>query len=73
MLDELYAPDGYNIGTNCGEAADQTINRCHIHITSRFKGDVTDPVGGGRGVIPDKRSYLSFKGSGETVLNGSKF
>lgn len=58
FLDELYSPDGYNIGTNCGEIAGQTIDHCHIHIIPRFKGDVSDPVGGIRGVIPNKRKYL---------------
>lgn len=57
FLDKLYSPDGYNIGTNCGELAGQTIDHCHIHIIPRFKGDVSDPTGGIRGVIPDKRKY----------------
>lgn len=58
ILDSLYTPEGYNIGTNCGEVAGQTIKHCHIHIIPRYKDDVENPVGGVRGVIPHKRNYL---------------
>lgn len=57
MLDEKYAPDGYNIGLNCGQSAGQTINHAHIHLIPRYKGDMADPRGGVRGVIPEKQSY----------------
>lgn len=57
LLDEQYAPDGYNIGVNVGEAAGQTVMRLHLHLIPRYKGDVTEPRGGVRGVIPDKQSY----------------
>lgn len=56
-LDEHYQPDGYNIGTNCGAAAGQTIFHCHIHLIPRYTGDMEDPRGGVRGVIPEKRRY----------------
>lgn len=54
-LDAKYHPDGYNIGCNCGEIAGQTVNHCHIHIIPRYKGDVANPEGGVRGVIPHKQ------------------
>ena len=57
ILDEKYSPDGYNIGMNCGEAAGQTIPHAHIHVIPRYKGDMNNPRGGVRGVIPDKQSY----------------
>lgn len=57
VLDEKYSPDGYNIGMNCGETAGQTILHAHIHVIPRYRGDMADPRGGVRGVIPDKQSY----------------
>ena len=57
ILDKKFHPDGYNIGANCGEAAGQTVMHCHIHIIPRYKGDMNDPRGGVRGVIPDKQKY----------------
>ena len=57
MLDEQYQPDGYNIGINCGEAAGQTIFHVHVHLIPRYDGDMEDPRGGVRGVIPEKRKY----------------
>lgn len=57
MLDELYHPDGYNVGFNCGEVAGQSIPHCHMHIIPRYKGDVASPKGGIRGVIPSKQNY----------------
>ena len=56
-LDELYKPDGYNIGINEGRAAGRTIDHVHIHIIPRYIGDVENPRGGIRGVIPDKKEY----------------
>lgn len=57
MLDDMYQPDGYNIGINCGEAAGQTIFHVHVHLIPRYNGDMVDPCGGVRGVIPEKRKY----------------
>ena len=56
-LDIEYFPDGYNIGVNCGRAAGQTIPHCHIHIIPRYNDDVENPIGGIRGVIPNKQKY----------------
>jgi diadenosine tetraphosphate (Ap4A) HIT family hydrolase len=57
MLDTKYKPNGYNIGVNCGEASGQTVSHCHIHIIPRYNGDMEDPRGGVRGVIPSKQKY----------------
>ena len=48
---------GFNIGMNIGEDAGQTIFHCHVHIIPRRKGDILNPRGGIRGVIPDKQNY----------------
>ena len=57
LIDERYMPEGYNIGINCGEYSGQTIMHLHIHLIPRYKGDVIDPRGGVRGVIPGKQNY----------------
>jgi len=49
--------DGFNIGMNCGRTAGQTVFHCHIHLIPRRQGDVDDPTGGVRGVIPAKQRY----------------
>ena len=49
---------GFNIGMNIGKDAGQSIMHCHIHLIPRRKGDVKDPRGGVRGVIPSKQKYL---------------
>ena len=56
----LYKPDGFNIGINIGEAAGQTIFHLHIHVIPRYRGDVEDPTGGVRCVIPTKANYLKL-------------
>ncbi|MCL7748775.1 HIT family protein [Halalkalibacter alkaliphilus] len=54
---DQFSPDGFNVGMNCGEAAGQTIFHAHIHVIPRYKGDMANPRGGVRGVIPSKQSY----------------
>ena len=49
---------GYNVGVNIGKDAGQSIMHCHIHLIPRRKGDVDDPKGGVRGVIPSKQKYV---------------
>jgi len=50
-------PDGYNIGVNIGQAAGQTVMHLHLHLIPRFHGDVDDPAGGVRFVIPERGNY----------------
>ena len=57
LLDKKYHPDGYNVGINCGEDGGQTVPHVHIHLIPRYTGDVEDPRGGVRGVIPSKQKY----------------
>lgn len=57
LLDKEFKPDGYNIGVNVGPAAGQSIMHVHIHIIPRYKGDVENPQGGVRHVIPKKAYY----------------
>ncbi len=56
-------PDGYNVGFNSGGAAGQTVPHVHIHVIPRYLGDMSDPRGGVRHVIPDKGNYLASKSS----------
>ena len=57
-LDQELHPDGYNVGFNVGEAAGQTVMHLHLHVIPRFRGDMDDPRGGVRHVIPGKGNYL---------------
>ncbi len=50
-------PDGYNIGINVGEAAGQTVAHLHLHVIPRYRGDMPDPRGGVRWVLPDTAPY----------------
>jgi diadenosine tetraphosphate (Ap4A) HIT family hydrolase len=56
-LQKTYNPDGFNVGININEDAGQTVPHAHIHIIPRYNGDVENPRGGVRGVIPEKMSY----------------
>jgi diadenosine tetraphosphate (Ap4A) HIT family hydrolase len=49
--------EGFNIGVNVGEAAGQTIFHCHLHLIPRRRGDVANPRGGVRHIIPGKGAY----------------
>jgi diadenosine tetraphosphate (Ap4A) HIT family hydrolase len=57
LLTERYRPDGYNLGINVGAAAGQTIGHVHLHVIPRYTGDVLDPRGGVRWVIPQRAMY----------------
>ena len=57
LIDERYEPHAYNVGFNDGEAAGQTITHFHVHVIPRYQGDVLDPRGGVRWVLPDKAAY----------------
>jgi diadenosine tetraphosphate (Ap4A) HIT family hydrolase len=56
-LDQNYNPDGYNVGINCGEVSGQTVPHVHIHVIPRYAGDMENPRGGVRGVIPSRQKY----------------
>ncbi|MCB9615531.1 MAG: HIT family protein [Sandaracinus sp.] len=58
-LDATLRPDGYNVGFNAGEAAGQTVFHLHLHVIPRYRGDVEDPRGGIRHVIPGRGNYLT--------------
>ena len=71
LLDERYQPDGYNIGINVGPAAGQTVMHLHVHVIPRFHGDMDDPRGGVRHVIPWKGNYLDDSdGSSALAIGG---
>lgn len=57
LIGQFHSPDGYNVGINNGAAAGQTVPHVHIHVIPRYDGDVEDPRGGVRWVIPDKAKY----------------
>lgn len=56
-LDHSFQPDGFNIGINDGAAAGQTVQHLHLHLIPRYLGDVPDPRGGVRWVMPGKAKY----------------
>jgi diadenosine tetraphosphate (Ap4A) HIT family hydrolase len=51
------APDGYNLGVNVGPAGGQTVPHAHLHVIPRYRGDVADPRGGIRWIIPQRARY----------------
>ena len=51
LIDEKYAPDGYNVGFNAGRVAGQGVMHCHVHVIPRYHGDTDNPRGGVRGVV----------------------
>lgn len=58
-LQRRFAPDGFNVGLNAGRAAGQTVDHAHVHVIPRFMGDVSDPRGGVRWVLPAAAAYWS--------------
>ena len=52
-----HAPDAFNIGVNDGLAAGRTVHHLHIHLIPRYTGDVPEPRGGVRHIIPGKGNY----------------
>ena len=57
ILDKDKTVEAFNIGVNTGKIAGQSIMHCHIHLIPRRKGDVENPQGGVRAVIPAKQHY----------------
>ena len=58
-IEKEFKPDTYNVGINDGISAGQTVPHLHIHLIPRYAGDVPDPRGGVRWIIPDKADYWS--------------
>jgi superfamily II DNA or RNA helicase/diadenosine tetraphosphate (Ap4A) HIT family hydrolase len=59
LIESQFQPQGYNIGINVGAAAGQTVSHLHVHLIPRYHGDVPDPRGGVRHVIPQLANYLA--------------
>ena len=59
VIRSRHSPDGFNVGFNTGAAAGQTVLHFHLHVIPRYAGDVADPRGGVRHVIPAKANYLA--------------
>jgi ATP adenylyltransferase len=57
MVQKDASVSGFNIGMNNGDVAGQTISHAHVHLIPRRQGDVQDPRGGVRGVVPGKGVY----------------
>ena len=56
-LRSQFNPDGFNVGLNDGQAAGQTVQHTHVHLIPRYDGDVVDPRGGIRRVVPEHAAY----------------
>ena len=65
VKDEIISKDqsvkGFNLGTNIGKVSGQSIFHCHFHLIPRRDGDVENPQGGVRSVIPSKQHYIRKK------------
>ena len=59
IMDKDKTVEGFNLGTNVGKVSGQSILHCHLHLIPRRYGDVDNPQGGVRSVIPDKQHYKS--------------
>jgi superfamily II DNA or RNA helicase/diadenosine tetraphosphate (Ap4A) HIT family hydrolase len=70
QLDVALQPDGYNVGFNSGAAAGQTVGHLHIHVIPRYRGDVPDPRGGVRHVLPHKGNYLLHQAEPYALIDG---
>lgn len=57
IITNKHQPDGFNVGININEAAGQTVMHIHVHLIPRYNGDVENPRGGVRGVVPCKQKY----------------
>lgn len=63
--------DAFNIGMNVGEEAGQTVTYPHVHLIPRREGDMTDPRGGIRHVIPNKGNYKKGEHNEEYEIGSS--
>lgn len=72
-LDKRYGVKAFNIGWNVGVDAGQTIMHAHCHIIPRYKGDVDNPTGGIRNVIPEEADYRAeMRKEDERVINNER-
>ena len=61
IIDKDQTVKGFNLGTNIGKVSGQSILHCHFHLIPRREGDVENPQGGVRSVIPNKQHYIRKK------------
>ena len=61
ILNKDQSVKGFNLGTNIGKVSGQSILHCHLHLIPRREGDVDNPQGGVRSVIPNKQHYKRNK------------
>ena len=61
ILNKDKSVSGFNLGTNIGKVSGQSIHHCHFHLIPRREGDVENPQGGVRSVIPNKQHYKRKK------------
>ena len=59
IINEKYRPTGYNVGININPSGGQTVSHVHIHLIPRYDGDILNPIGGVRNIIPSKGDYLT--------------
>ena len=71
-IERLHSPDGFNLGVNVGASAGQTIPHLHVHVIPRYTGDVPDPRGGVRHVIPGLGNYLVTSQRSESNTLGAR-
>lgn len=57
IIEKKFAPNGYNIGMNCGASAGQTVMHFHCHIIPRYNNDMNNPRGGVRHCVAGKGDY----------------
>lgn len=62
-VEKRHQPSGYNIGVNVGASGGQTVPHLHLHLIPRYTGDVPDPRGGVRNVLPELANYLKSPAS----------
>ena len=55
LIDQKFAPDGFNLGVNIGKYGGQVVMHCHFHLIPRYRGDVPNPIGGIRNSLPPQK------------------
>jgi diadenosine tetraphosphate (Ap4A) HIT family hydrolase len=60
LLRSRYRFDGVNLGLNNGTSAGQTVGHAHLHVIPRYEGDVADPRGGVRWILPERAAYWAW-------------